>query len=69
TDAALTGQLKDRLSGLLDTHLNTGLALPGSGDQLHITLNLIDDPAHPEAITLTSTANPARADQLHLDAN
>ncbi|MEV0478459.1 hypothetical protein AB0I50_53500, partial [Streptomyces prunicolor] len=52
---------------LLDTHLNSGLALPSSGDQLHINLNLVDDPAHPEAITLTNTSDPARADQLHLD--
>jgi hypothetical protein len=63
----LTQQLNDRITGLLDTHLNSGLALPSSGDQLHINLNLIDDPDHPEAITLTDSANPARADQLHLD--
>ncbi|MGW3103746.1 hypothetical protein ACWDEW_17520, partial [Streptomyces sp. NPDC001100] len=68
-DPSLSGQLQDRITGLLDTHLNSGLALPGSGDQLHINLNLISDPAHPEAITLTNTANPDRADQLHLDAN
>ncbi|MEV0477484.1 hypothetical protein AB0I50_47995, partial [Streptomyces prunicolor] len=67
TDPARARQLQDRITGLLDTHLNSGLALPGSGDQLHINLNLIDDPAHPEAITLTDSANPARADQLHLD--
>ncbi|MBK3581359.1 hypothetical protein JHN63_47880, partial [Streptomyces sp. MBT65] len=68
-DPALTQQFKDRITTLLDTHLNSGLELPGSGDQLHINLNLIDDPSHPEAITLTDTDNPARADQLHLDAH
>ncbi|MGW3109747.1 hypothetical protein ACWDEW_48650, partial [Streptomyces sp. NPDC001100] len=69
TSPNLTQQLNERITRLLDTHLNSGLALPGSGDQLHINLNLISDPAHPEAITLTNTANPDRADQLHLDAN
>ncbi|WP_416965891.1 hypothetical protein [Streptomyces sp. Agncl-13] len=68
TDPALTTQLNERISGLLDEHLNSGLALPSSGDQLHVNLNLISDPAHPEAITLTNTSDPARADQLHLDA-
>ncbi|MEV0478868.1 hypothetical protein, partial [Streptomyces prunicolor] len=43
----LTQQLNERITGLLDTHLNSGLALPSSGDQLHINLNLVDDPAHP----------------------
>ncbi|WP_234545449.1 hypothetical protein, partial [Streptomyces shenzhenensis] len=67
TDPSLIRQFDERITGLLDTHLNSGLALPGSGDQLHITLNLVSDPAHPEAITLTDTSAPSRADQLHLD--
>ncbi|MGH1556157.1 hypothetical protein ACRAWF_43470 [Streptomyces sp. L7] len=67
TDPERAAQLQQRLTRLLDTHLNSGLELPGSRDQLHVTLNLIDDPTHPEAITLTDTADPARADQLHLD--
>ncbi len=68
-DPARTQQLNDRITRLLDTHLNSGLALPGSRDQLHINLNLIEDPSHPEAVTLTDTARPGRADQLHLDVN
>ncbi|MGH1556172.1 hypothetical protein ACRAWF_43545 [Streptomyces sp. L7] len=68
TNPDLTRQLNERITGLLDTHLNSGLELPGSRDQLHVNVNLIDDPAHPEAITLTQhTSDPARADQLHLD--
>ncbi|MGH1556165.1 hypothetical protein ACRAWF_43510 [Streptomyces sp. L7] len=57
-DPALTQQFKDRITGLLDTHINSGLELPGSRDQLHVTLNLIDDPTHPEAITLTGHRRP-----------
>ncbi|MBK6018894.1 hypothetical protein JHN45_48525, partial [Streptomyces sp. MBT53] len=67
TDPSHTAQLQERITRLLDAHLNSGLELPSSGDQLHVTLNLIDDPSHPEAITLTDTENPVRADQLHLD--
>ncbi|UXX95838.1 hypothetical protein N7U49_35650 [Streptomyces sp. AD2-2] len=68
-DPALVQQVNDRITRLLDTHLNSGLALPGSQDQLHINVNLIEDPSHPEAVTLTDTARPGRADQLHLDVN
>ncbi|MCG7204823.1 hypothetical protein MB828_13465, partial [Streptomyces arenae] len=68
-DPARAQQLNDRITRLLDTHLNSGLALPASGDQLHINLNLISNPAHPEAVTLTDSREPGRADQLHLDVN
>ncbi|UXX95849.1 hypothetical protein N7U49_35705 [Streptomyces sp. AD2-2] len=69
SDPAVATRLNARITRLLDTHLNSGLALPGSRDQLHINLNLIEDPAHPETVTLTDTEKPGRADQLHLDVN
>ncbi|MYU48263.1 hypothetical protein GTV15_18805, partial [Streptomyces sp. SID7803] len=64
-----TARLAQRLGRLVEDHLNTGYALPASGDQLHVNVNLVDSPEHPEAITLTHTDKPARPDQTHLDLN
>ncbi|MFE6765630.1 hypothetical protein [Streptomyces sp. NPDC057689] len=66
-DPQHTARLAERLGRLVDGHLNTGYALPTSGDQLHVNINLVDSPQHPEAIALTHTDKPARPDQTHLD--
>ncbi|MFD4843780.1 hypothetical protein ACFWP1_10785, partial [Streptomyces sp. NPDC058425] len=57
---------QERLRGLLDTHLNHGLNLPRSGDQLHVDLLLTPAPEHAEAIELSRGADPGRSDQLHI---
>ncbi|MGP2443073.1 hypothetical protein ACTT8P_38345, partial [Streptomyces sp. JW3] len=62
-----TTQLQTRLKQLTNTHLNNRYTLPTSGDQFHLTINLINDPTHPETITLTHTPNPTRPNQRHLD--
>ncbi|WP_431775189.1 lonely Cys domain-containing protein [Streptomyces cucumeris] len=60
--------LQERIHGLLDSQVNHGLSLPGSNDQLHIGLNLVHDPGHPESIELTAigSANPVPSDQFHI---
>ncbi len=50
---------------LLDTHLNHGLQLPGSGDQLHIDVTLTAAPDHAEAVELSRTARPEGSDHLN----
>ncbi|MFE4655026.1 hypothetical protein ACFRH8_41945, partial [Streptomyces sp. NPDC056707] len=75
TDAGVTTTdlttLRDRLQQAADNHLNTTAhVLPRSGDRLHLTVELLHSPTHPEHITLTHTTGkttPARADQLHWD--
>ncbi|MBL1090678.1 MULTISPECIES: WXG100-like domain-containing protein [Streptomyces] len=57
--------LNTRLQESLDAHVNTGYALPRSGDQLHVTLNLVHDDHHPEHIVLSRTPNPGPTDQRH----
>ncbi|KUO09356.1 scabin-related ADP-ribosyltransferase [Streptomyces sp. DSM 15324] len=62
--------LQGRLQALLDTHVNTGYALPKSGDQLHVGVRLVDAPDHAEHITLTDTPGGSplpRARQRTLD--
>ncbi|MFI2188171.1 glycosyltransferase [Streptomyces sioyaensis] len=55
--------LNTRLQESLDAHVNTGYALPRSGDQLHVTLHLVHDDHHPEHILLSRTPTPT--DQRH----
>ncbi len=57
--------LNTRLQESLDAHVNTGYALPRSGDQLHVTLRLVPDDHHPEHILLSRTPHPAPTDQRH----
>ncbi|WP_231631932.1 hypothetical protein [Streptomyces clavuligerus] len=65
-DADVRG-LETRLQKMLDQTLNSGYKLPRSGDQLRVTLELEPVSRHGEAITLTQSRNPGRADQLHWD--
>ncbi|MGI5404617.1 hypothetical protein ACQEVG_35200 [Streptomyces sp. CA-135486] len=58
-------QFEHHMRGLLDEHFNHGLVLPRSGDQLHIDVNLVHAPDHPEAIELSATDQPADSDQFH----
>ncbi|MFI0227182.1 scabin-related ADP-ribosyltransferase [Streptomyces lydicus] len=57
--------LNTRLQESLDAHVNTGYALPRSGDQLHVTLRLDHDDHHPKHLVLSRTPNPAPIDQRH----
>ncbi|MFF8901561.1 glycosyltransferase [Streptomyces lydicus] len=57
--------LNTRLQESLDAHVNTGYALPRSGDQLHVTLHLFHDDHHPEHLVLSRTSDPAPTDQRH----
>ncbi|WP_327249952.1 hypothetical protein [Streptomyces sp. NBC_01320] len=57
---------QNRMRNLLGTHVNHGLRLPRSGDQLHVDLVLTTAPEHAEAVELSRTANPGRSDQLHI---
>ncbi|MBD2827328.1 hypothetical protein ID875_00575 [Streptomyces globisporus] len=57
--------LQERMRTLLDTHLNHGLQLPGSGDQLHIDVTLTAAPDHAEAVELSRTARPEGSDHLN----
>ncbi|MEW2113724.1 hypothetical protein AB0945_00735 [Streptomyces sp. NPDC005474] len=69
-DPSVLTALQARLQSLLDTHVNTGYALPKSGDQLHVGVRLVDAPDHGEHITLTDTPEgsaPPRARQRTLD--
>ncbi|WP_431946915.1 hypothetical protein [Actinacidiphila sp. bgisy167] len=56
---------QNRMRELLDRHVNRGLTLPGSGDQVHFDLSFTLAPEHPEAIELSRTTGPAPSDQLH----
>ncbi|MCL6674450.1 hypothetical protein [Streptomyces panaciradicis] len=69
-DPARLPRLERRLQEALDSYLNIGYALPGSGDQLHVGVRLVHDPDHPEHIIVTDTPVgpvPYRPDQRHLD--
>ncbi|MFE7302452.1 glycosyltransferase [Streptomyces sp. NPDC057579] len=57
--------LNNQLQASLDAHVNTGYALPRSGDQLHVTLHLVHDDHHPEHILLSRTPTPGPTDQRH----
>ncbi|MCZ9347945.1 hypothetical protein NGM37_60735, partial [Streptomyces sp. TRM76130] len=67
TDPAHTTRLQQRLTTLVDTHLNNRYLLPTSHDQFHLNITLHSHPTHPETITLTHTPHPTRPDQRHLD--
>ncbi|MET8412960.1 hypothetical protein ABZV34_33665 [Streptomyces sp. NPDC005195] len=63
---------QDRIRALLDEHLNTGMLLPRSGDQLHFEATFTHAPDHSEAITVAGphdsrTTAPARANQHYMD--
>ncbi|NEA64095.1 hypothetical protein [Streptomyces sp. SID12488] len=69
-DPSVLTALQAQLQSLLDTHVNTGYALPKSGDQVHVGVRLVDAPDHGEHITLTDTPEgsaPPRARQRTLD--
>ncbi|MBK6014470.1 hypothetical protein [Streptomyces sp. MBT53] len=51
---------RERLQSLLDTHVNDGRRLPGSGDQLHIDVDLEHRPDHPEAVEISRSDAPQR---------
>ncbi|MGW3121591.1 WXG100-like domain-containing protein [Streptomyces sp. NPDC001107] len=55
------GPYRERLQSLLDTHVNDGRRLPGSGDQLHIDVDLEHRPDHPEAVEISRSDRPERA--------
>ncbi|MFE9850495.1 hypothetical protein ACFYPN_17010 [Streptomyces sp. NPDC005576] len=60
--------LQTRLQSTLDAHVNTGYVLPESGDQLHVTVELLESAGHSEAVTLSrSDGPPVRADQRRWD--
>ncbi|MFF3554013.1 hypothetical protein ACFYXL_11425 [Streptomyces tsukubensis] len=61
--------LQSRVQNALDTHINRGYRLPESGDQLMVTTGFVPAPDRGDAITLTKTPEPGRADQLHWDVN
>ncbi|WP_435195188.1 hypothetical protein [Streptomyces sp. NRRL F-5630] len=65
-DPAGLAAYQERINGLLTKHLNNGLLLPESGDQLHLDLTLTPASDHPEAIELSRTPRPDDSDQLHL---
>ncbi|MFE4626988.1 hypothetical protein [Streptomyces mirabilis] len=52
---------RERLQSLLDTHVNDGRRLPGSGDQLHIDVDLEHRPDHLEAVEISRSDAPQRA--------
>ncbi|MER5657477.1 hypothetical protein ABT076_31165 [Streptomyces sp. NPDC002131] len=52
------GAYRNRLQTLLDTHVNDGLRLPGSGDQVHIDVEVEHRPDHPEAIEISRSDQP-----------
>lgn len=54
------GAYRNRLQALLDTHVNDGRRLPGSGDQLHIDVEVEHLPDHPEAIEISRSGQPVR---------
>ncbi|MGW2830309.1 WXG100-like domain-containing protein [Streptomyces sp. NPDC001286] len=55
------GAYRERLQTLLDTYVNDGRRLPGSGDQLHIDVELAHRPDHPEAVEISRSERPVRA--------
>ncbi|MEV6546748.1 hypothetical protein [Streptomyces sp. NPDC051665] len=54
------GAYRERLQTLLDTHVNGGRRLPGSGDQLHIDVEVEHRPDHPEAVEISLSDRPDR---------
>ncbi|WP_377273032.1 hypothetical protein [Peterkaempfera sp. SMS 1(5)a] len=60
-------ELRTRVQNALDRHVNTGLALPRFGDQLHVTVRMVHAEGHGERITLSDTADPPSADQRRWD--
>ncbi|MFJ9900775.1 hypothetical protein ACIQPR_46375 [Streptomyces sp. NPDC091280] len=55
------GAYRERLQSLLDTHVNGGRRLPGSGDHLHIDVELEHRPDHPEAVEISRGDAPEHA--------
>lgn len=53
----------------LDAHVNRGYRLPESGDQLRVTVEFAHTPTHGEAVLLSDSSAPGRADQMHWDIN
>ncbi|MER6708550.1 lonely Cys domain-containing protein [Streptomyces fumanus] len=59
--------LQERMTRLLDDHLNTGFVLPVSGDQMHVGVELVVAPQDQEAVELTVSPRPAGSDQFHFN--
>ncbi|WP_329613066.1 hypothetical protein OG244_06895 [Streptomyces brevispora] len=58
---------RTRMQAVLDVHVNRGYRLPESGDQLRVTVEFVHAPTHGEAVLLSDSSAPGRADQLHWD--
>ncbi len=58
-------EFQRRWRAALDGYFNTGLQLPRSGDQLHISLRLIPVSDNRQAIELSMSPAPGQADQLN----
>ncbi|MGI5446940.1 hypothetical protein ACQEVM_14425 [Streptomyces sp. CA-243310] len=65
-DPAGLPAFRQRMRTLLAVHVNHGLRLPGSGDQLHVDLVLTHAPEHAEAVELSRADEPTGSDQLHI---
>ncbi|WP_444545370.1 WXG100-like domain-containing protein, partial [Streptomyces capillispiralis] len=57
---------QERMRALLDTGINNGPYLPGSGDQLHVDVRLVDHSPGAGAVELSVTDTPAVSDPLHI---
>ncbi|MEU9380396.1 lonely Cys domain-containing protein [Streptomyces sp. NPDC048279] len=64
TPGSLSG-FQAQLNGLLDEHVNAGYTLPISGDQLHVSVELVPASWEGPTVELTRVAVPGRSDQLH----
>ncbi|MEU3516867.1 toxin glutamine deamidase domain-containing protein, partial [Streptomyces sp. NPDC006654] len=60
------GILQQRITRLLGDHINTGFVLPGSQDQLHVGVELIESSAEAGAVELTRASEPGGSDQPRL---
>ncbi|MFJ4153181.1 hypothetical protein ACIP10_37490, partial [Streptomyces galbus] len=66
-DTGALAALQERMTRLLDDHLNTGFVLPVSGDQIHVGVELVVAPQDPEAVEVTVSPRPAGSDQFHFN--
>ncbi|MFF2774452.1 hypothetical protein ACFVU3_06055 [Streptomyces sp. NPDC058052] len=65
--AADAASLRDRMQGLLDSHVNLGFRLPRTGDQLHMEVDLVPAPGGADLVRVTRDGGPGtRSDQLNL---
>ncbi|GHJ94044.1 hypothetical protein SNE510_35630 [Streptomyces sp. NE5-10] len=66
--AADAAELRARMQGLLDRHVNLGFRLPRTGDQLHMEVDLVPAPrGGTDPVRVTRDGGPGtRSDQLNL---